>query len=269
MVVLFLFPIFTYAQFWEVGTFFGGSNYNGEFVENVMVVKETHPTIGGVVRLNLSRQFSLKANFYRGKVSGTDQNAEKYFHRSWDRNLHFRSTIFDIGITPEWNILGYKTGSFKYHSSPYLFAGISLFKMNPQAQYNDEWVNLQPIGTEGQNLNKYEYRKYNLLQFAVPFGFGWKFSVGKNINLGIEASARKTFTDYLDDVSSYYVDPKDLRLRGGEIAVKLANRTGEVNPEPIEYGEDKLRGSPDVDDWYYFLGMTITYSFLPIGCISF
>lgn len=262
-------PLVLNAQYWEVGSFLGVSNYNGEFSEDFVKLNETHFTYGGIVRVNFSRIFSLKANIYKGMISGTDQNAEKYYNRRWTRNLSFRSKVFDIGIQPEINLRGYRTGHFTYKSSPYIFAGISLLRFNPQAYYNDSWINLQPLGTEGQYLPQYEDRKYKLTQIVIPFGFGWKYSLTDYVNLGFEASARKTFTDYLDDCSTTYVDEAALKRRNGSIAVALHNRTGEVSAEGYKYDEGDPRGSPDAKDWYYFAGFTISYSFIPRGCMKY
>ncbi len=263
------FPVFLYAQFWEIGAFTGASNYNGDFSESGIKMNETHFAYGGIIRYNINRYLTLKGNIIKGMISGSDENAKKYYHRQWSRNLSFRSTVLDIGIQPEFNILGYRTNHFTYKSSPYIFAGVSLLRFNPQALYNEKWTNLQPLGTEGQYLNVPEYfdRRYKLTQIVIPFGFGWKYSMGKNINIGCEISARKTFTDYLDDVSTNYVDLKDLLYRNGLIAVKLSNRTAEVGDELIEKTEDDPRGSPDAKDWYYFAGFTFTYSLLPRGCL--
>lgn len=269
------------SQYWEIGAFLGGSNYNGDLSDGTVLLKETHSTIGGIVRLNINRYITLKGNIYYGKISGTDQNADKYYHRKYTRNLEFRSNVLDIGIQPEINILGYRTASYKYHHSPYIFGGISVFKFSPEAHYNGKWIALQPLGTEGQYLPAYEDRFYKLVQYAVPLGIGWKFALGgKNrlksntsvaryVNIGIEIGARLTFTDYLDDVSNTYVHAGDLLRRNGQIAVNLMNRTGEVNDEPIVYEEGTPRGSPEANDWYYFAGFTITYSFLPVGCMGF
>jgi hypothetical protein len=270
LVLLLFFPAFLNAQFWEVGAFAGASNYNGDLSEGIKF-KETHFAYGSIIRYNINRHLSVKGNIIKGMISGTDANAKKYYHRQWSRNLSFRSTVLDIGIQPEFNILGYRTNHFTYKSSPYIFAGVSLLRFNPQALYNEKWTNLQPLGTEGQYLNvpEYEDRKYTLTQIVIPFGIGWKYSIGKNINLGFELSARKTFTDYLDDVSTNYVDDRDLLYRNGQIAVNLANRTGEVNDEKIPKTEDDPRGSPDAKDWYYFTGFTLSYSLLPQGCLGY
>ena len=271
--VLFLFcillPITLSAQFWEVGGFVGSSNYTGDFSESTMMMKETHLAYGGVVRFNISRFLAIKGNIIKGTISGTDANAKKYYHRQWTRNLSFRSPILDISIQPELNLLGFRTNHFTYKSSPYIFVGVSFLRFNPQAYYNDKWVNLQPLGTEGQFLKGYDDRRYKLAQVSIPMGLGWKYSLGRNLNLGFEISARKTFTDYLDDVSANYVDLKDLLYRNGQIAVNLSNRTGEVNDERISKTILDPRGDPEKKDWYYFAGFTITYSLLPVGCLGY
>jgi len=265
-----VFPMMLNAQYWEIGGYLGASNYNGEFSEKPIEINQTHIAYGGIVRANLSRHIAIRGSIIKGMISGTDQNAVKYYHRRWTRNLSFRNPIVDITIAPELNILGFRTNHYTYWQSPYIFAGVTVYKMNPQALYDDKWVNLQPLGTEGQFIKGYEDRRYNLTQFAIPFGFGWKFSIGSNINIGIEASARKTFTDYLDDCSASYVDLKGLYYRNGQIAVNLSNRTGEVNNERIDKVPDvDMRGSPESKDWYYFLGVTVSYSLLPRGCIGY
>jgi hypothetical protein len=41
---------------------------------------------------------------------------------------------------------------------------------------------------------------------AIPFGIGAKMNVSKKVGIGLEWGPRKTFTDYLDDVSGTYPD---------------------------------------------------------------
>lgn len=270
--ILLITPTVLSAQYWEFGGYLGGTNYNGDFSERFIKMNHTHLSYGVISRLNLSRHFSLRLSITKGMVSGADSDARYYYHRRWTRNLSFRSPLLDIAVVPEFYILGFRTNHFTYKSSPYIFAGICLFKMNPQAMYNGKWINLQPLGTEGQYLSGPDYadRRYTLYQIGIPFGFGWKYSPGRNLNIGIEISARKTFTDYLDDCSNSYASYRDILYRNGQIAASLSNRTGEVNDERIEKvpGVD-MRGSPKAKDWYYFAGITITYSLLKFGCMGF
>jgi len=270
ILILLSIPIIAKSQYWEFGGNIGASNYNGDFSERYIKVSQTHAAYGLLTRINISRKFAIRLSMTKTMLSGTDSIAKYYYHRRWTRNLSFRSPILDIALVPEFYILGFRTNHFTYKSSPYIFAGVCLFKMNPQAEYNGKWVNLQPLGTEGQYLPGYADRKYTLYQIGIPFGFGWKYSPGKNLNFAIELSARKTFTDYIDDCSNSYVSYRDILYRNGQIAAALSNRTGEVNNERIDKVPDvDMRGSPEADDWYYLIGFTVTYSLLKFGCMGF
>src|SRR5690606_13448162 len=80
-------------------------------------------------------------------------------------------------------------------------------------------VFLKPLSTEGQGLPQYPDRKpYKLTQFAIPFGAGVKFRVSRNTVLAYEVGLRKIFTDYLDDVSTTYVDQATLLQERGRNA---------------------------------------------------
>jgi hypothetical protein len=74
---------------------------------------------------------------------------------------------------------------------------------------------------------------------------------------GIELAQRKTFTDYLDDVSSTYVSYDALLQAKGQKAVDLAYRGDEIpNNGPYPQNLDQ-RGTPQQKDWYYFLGLSL------------
>jgi hypothetical protein len=270
LIILTAFPMGLMAQYWDMGLFLGGANYNGDFVDkgSIIVLKETNFSYGVLARYNLTNRFSFKGSIYKGYISGSDDNARENYQKKFTRNLSFRSKITDISAQVEYNLFPYKSGHFKYKYAPYIFLGVGYLNFNPQAYYNGKWVNLQPLGTEGQGIPLYKDRKYSLSQIVIPFGFGWKQSITRNINLGIEFSARKTFTDYLDDCSTTYVASADLIKSHGQISANLSNRTGEVG-EPIEYTDKDIRGNPDNKDWYYFVGLTITYSLLGNLCLGY
>lgn len=83
--------------------------------------------------------------------------------------------------------------------------------------------------------------------------------VSDNVVLGYEIGLRKIFTDYLDDVSSTYVNPIDLATARGFKAVEMSYRGGEVkNGSPFYPTEGSLRGSIKQKDWYYFHGITLS-----------
>ena len=125
---------------------------------------------------------------------------------------------------------------------------------------------LKPLSTEGQGLVAYPNRDpYSLTQFAIPFGAGIKFAINESISLAWEIGLRKTFTDYLDDLSTSYVDEATLLAERGPLAADLAFRGDELKNTPGSYPADgTVRGGPDFKDWYYFSGITASYN-LPFG----
>ena len=142
-----------------------------------------------------------------------------------------------------------------------------------QVKLNGEDVRLQPLGTEGQETTKYNDRqKYALTQIGIPFGVGLKFNLGNAFNIGLETGIRKTFTDYLDDVSTTYPVTGYLQRnsQGGALAEQLSNRSIKtIDGKPsilVTDGKSVARGNPDNKDWYMFSGLTVTYTFLRPAC---
>lgn len=142
--------------------------------------------------------------------------------------------------------------------TPYAYGGIAGFHFNPYT-YNarNEKVFLQPLSTEGQGLADYPDRKpYRLNQIAAAFGGGFKFVLSNCTGISLEFSQRKTFTDYLDDVSTSYVDQNKLLAAKGQQAVDLAYRGDEVHNPALYPPDGEQRGTPTEADWYYFIGIT-------------
>ena len=146
---------------------------------------------------------------------------------------------------------------YEHSLAPYLFAGISNFSFNPSTKdTSGRKVFLQPLSTEGQGF--YQGRKkYKLNQYSIPFGGGVKFSFSENVRLAIEVGLRKTNTDYLDDVSTTYIDQNILLLNRGQQAVDLAFRGDELKTG-LSYPADATQRGGKSKDWYYFSGITLS-----------
>ena len=242
------------AQHFELGATVGGSNYLGDLTPSGFYTSlgETNLSVGAFVRYNILGWAAIRAGINYGKIAASDANANEGSQRVY-RNLSFRSDIFELALTAEINLLRYEAYNLRRPFSPYLFGGIAVFKFNPQTQFNGKWYDLQPLGTEGQGLAGY-HNKYNLTQFSIPFGFGIKFTKNDKWNLGFEFGMRKTFTDYLDDVSQYYPDLTELAEVNGQLAADLSWRTVELIPEADPPHEGSGRGDPKDLDWYIFTG---------------
>ena len=264
--ILFLFlflarPQRVSAQYSEVGILAGVSDYNGELNPGLLNFKFLHPAGGLMYRYNLNPHWALKGNAYYGIVSGADAQSTDPFQQN--RNLSFKSGLLDVSGEFEFNFFPYEPSNTRTIVTPYIFAGISLFKFNPKAEFNGTWYALQTLGTEGQGnaLVPDSKPEYSLTQFAIPFGGGMKISV-KKFSFGVELGVRRAYTDYLDDVSGTYVDPVALVASKGMIAAILADRSVIHSPDT---GVGRQRGNPNDKDWYMFTGLYCALNILKKG----
>lgn len=71
-----------------------------------------------------------------------------------------------------------------------------------------------------------------MVGFAVPAGVGLKYALSTHLNLGLEVGARKAFTDQLDHLGA----------------------------------QDPLLVNAHNQDWYYYSGLSLSYTFYKIRC---
>ena len=253
IILLFVFSLSsTYAQYkpnQEFG-FLGGAGYytgdlNPTHFNNLRVA-------GGITyRKNFDRRFSFKSSALYTNVYADDANSSDPI--KVNRNLHFKSDIIELSGQIEFNFLPYETGNSLYSWSPFIFTGVSIFNYNPKAEASDgQWYALQELGTEGQGTTSFQNRsKYSLTQLSVPFGGGVKIGVSDNFNIILEYGLRKTFTDYIDDVSTTYAGiPSEFT----NIAIELADRSID-GPQ----ASGIARGDETTKDWYSFSGITLSF----------
>ena len=250
-------PAFLMAQWNEVGILLGASNYKGELSETMFNTYFLHPAGGVFYRHNINRRWSYRFMGNYGYISGSDSKSTIPYNVN--RNLSFESSTIDASGFIEFNFLPYETGAKEKNLSwtPYLFSGLSVFRFEPKADFNGHLVSLNELGTEGENLPGNS--RYSLISYALPIGGGIKFCVGA-FGFALELCARRTYTDYLDDVSNTYINKALLLASGGPLAVALSDRS---LPTPVPADTlntifpGKQRGSPENDDWYIFGGITI------------
>jgi hypothetical protein len=124
------------------------------------------------------------------------------------RNLSFNSNVWELALQGDFNFFRFMPGEPGYNFTPYITFGIGVFNYDPYAMMGGQKYFLRPLNTEGQGNSLYPERKpYGSMAFSVPFGAGVKYSINERINIGFEIVHRVTGTDYLDDVSTTYVDP--------------------------------------------------------------
>ncbi len=236
-------------------SFFGGiSTYQGDLVERPLALEQSKFAWGVGLLVELNDRMFIRGDFTSGKLSGDDRLGVK----NRQRNLNFFSNIYEFSLGFEYVLFNL----YDYKVSPYVFTGISRYSFSPKTLSDDgNEVSLFELNTEGQGF--YKNRKpYKLRQFAIPFGGGLQWAITDNKRIGFVIGIRKTFTDYIDDVSTTYVD-KDILFANRRNAPAFAYRGDELpNGDPYPPDGTK-RGNPTSKDWYYFSGITLRVRIQP------
>jgi len=251
LIHIFIFGIFTVskAQYLEFGVKSGIVMYDGVLNTKIIFTNITNsrPAFSFYTKYNFKKYFGIQVNFMKGKLFGDDSKSLLPWQIT--RNLDFYSDINEIAILGEFHLpkLKYKYRIRKWN--PYLFLGVGLFNFKPLTIYNGEEIELQPLGTEGQGIVGYP-ENYELFSYSVPFGFGIKYPIHKYIYLGLEISTRWTLTDYIDDISQFYLDYEFLVSENGELAANLSNRSGELEGRNRKDLTGINRGNQTNDSFY-------------------
>ena len=244
---------------WEAGGGVGVSHYFGDLNTTFDVM---HPGLAAtaIARFNFNDRICLKMSANYGTIGADDKNSNNKYELQ--RNLRFKSMIIDGTAQMEFNFLPYNYFDRTQRFSPYLFLGINVFNFNPKAKYNDKWYNLRPLGTEGQ----FRGEEYYTTQMGLAYGGGLKIAFNEEWSMNLEISARKLFTDYLDDVSKVYPNMNDLRKANGSVAVALSDPSL-PDAEGRKLGQvGRQRGTKKDNDMYTFLTVSILYYFGDLKC---
>jgi Domain of unknown function (DUF6089) len=268
-----IFPMIGFSQYlWDFGGHLGASNYLGDmggkaktrrdFVVD-MKLSKTQFALGAFARYKINPIVSAKLAANWSRIAGADYLSTNPGRAG--RNLSFRDDIFDLELTAQLFFVDVPDlgRSYRYRNDfrMYAFVGVGGFYYDPKTYYNGKWTALRPLQTEG--------KKYGPINVSIPAGLGLYFTIDKKHRIGFEYSWRTTFTDYLDDVSSVYVDPASL---SSAEAVALANRRDELGNKPgipsaDNYVTGSKRGDPSHND--SFMTASVTYSYIVRGRSSF
>lgn len=236
----------------------GTSSYYGELAGYRQFLKATYILPRWNVALGYTRQFTphfaARATFTWVRIVGDDytfnknnlvQNLYQYA-----RNLHFRNDLKEFAITGMYNFVAEgRNSNYRPKWSPYVFGGIALVAHSPEARTpfsenadsSRRWVKLQPLHTEGQGQPGYS-KPYSLVTAAIPIGFGVKYRLNENFNIGAEIGFRYTFTNYLDDVGGNYAAPNVLQ----GLAAKMGDRRQEITDARLKNATDRYQKLVDL-----------------------
>ncbi len=198
----------------EVGFGLGTFNYTGDLVRSYNFAF-SQPAATVIYRSNVSKVVSFRASFTAGKLSASDTRAPIDAFAA-QRKASFNIFLTELSGVYEYHFLDWREDRRRLRFTPYLFAGLGLFTIS---------------GTPNKTV------QYSNVQMSIPFGGGIKFVLNPKYYLALEFGVRKTFFDYLDNVSD-----------------------GDPSQKNYQYG-NKF----DYDT-YYFLGISITKTFYDIPC---
>ena len=248
----------------EVGIMAGGTFYHGDLAR----FYQSGLRPGGGITANYSFQLpvAVRANIMYANVAAKDK-----IHPS--SKINFKSPVFEYSVQFEYLITRLKSRTRNYSvksgkrgysadnfpAITYVFVGIGQCAFNPKGKYTDgNWYNLQPLSTEGQGLipTREPYKKMSVI---IPYGAGIRMPFKQGFYLGFEIGIRKTYTDYLDDVSLTYVNNALIRTERGDIAAYFADPA--ENPDNTTQYPAVSRGNPKYKDAYIFSFVSLSYDF--------
>lgn len=230
----------------------GTSTYFGELANDGDYI-DAKPALSVGLQYYFTNRIGVRAEATWYQLKGDDAKSD--VTGRIPRNLSFISNNFEISTT---GVLNFFPQGRRFYQRPsfnlYGFGGVGISYINPKTEYQGKKVALQPLQTEGV--------KYSRIIPVIPFGLGARLKAGPFFNIAFEGGYRKTFSDYLDDVSTVHVDPSSF---SDPVAAALADRRPELGISPVPAGTK--RGNPSKDDGYFLLTVKVEY-YLPYDFLS-
>ncbi len=203
------------AQKSEIGFGLGVFNYTGDLVRTYDLTT-SKPAATVFYRTNISRVISFRIALTGGQLAASDRH-HPIDSFAFKRNASFNIFLLEAAGTFEYHFLDWRDDRRRLRFTPYLFAGAALFGISGNAKKTAQYSNVQ---------------------VAIPFGVGMKYVLTPKYYIGFEIGIRKTFFDYLDNISQ-------------------GNTSNKNN---LHFG------NPNDYDNYFFTGITLTYTFYDIPC---
>lgn len=198
----------------EVGGGIGVFTYSGDIVRNFNLLY-SKPAATVFYRRNINKIVSFRTGLTFGKIGATD-NRDPIDAFAMKRDESFNLNLFEFSGTYEYHFLDWRESRRRIRFTPYLFAGIGLFVFSG---------------------NKPKPTGYSNAQISIPFGGGVKYVLNPKWYIAAEFGVRKTFFDYLDNIS------------GSDPSYKTYDQ-----------------GNSFDNDNYFFVGITISRTFYDIPC---
>jgi hypothetical protein len=279
---------------WEAGVNFGPSFFLGDLGGNSgkgtnnlkdLNLEFTQLMKGAYITMYPNKWAGLRLAATLTHLEGDDATINTTgINELWrkQRNLDFKTNIWEVNGSVEIfpTMIFSADPENEPRLRPYGLVGAGIYHFNPQgsltaANGTKTWYYLQPLKTEGEGMSEYpKSQPYKLTNFNVIYGGGLKYFLSDRVNIGMELIYRKTFTDYIDDVSQTYIDPKNfakyLPSQTASIAAKLYDKTiGIIYPGMTRWPEGTQRGDTKNADTYFSVVLKVGFRLGPIYESSF
>jgi hypothetical protein len=250
----------------------GGRKGNGRKGLKDLNWQMSRPCTGLYLQAIYKEAFAWKMEACTGSIASRDavlRKTDPLLTGRYGRNLSFQSRITDIHLAVEVHPLFfriYEQDKAPYFS-PYFIGGLGYFLFNPRAMLDGRWYALHALRLEGQGFGEYaDHKPYRLQQLNIPVGIGLRYEMGTWTNIRLEFLYRILFTDYLDDVSTSYIDPSlfhdYLSPPQAAIATRLYSRTRELQPG-FTTNPSMSRGNPGNKDAFFTIELKVGFLIRP------
>ncbi|PST82259.1 hypothetical protein C7T94_15820 [Pedobacter yulinensis] len=241
---------------WELGLSGGAAGYMGDLnPSNPFRISGPSAAVYG--KIHFDAHFGLRGQYSYGSISARDSRSSNAQIRK--RNLSFKSPLHEAALLLDFNFMDYFSGGGRQFMTPYLFAGVAATAFEPSAKYQGSTYRLAEYRTEGQDV------PYNRIVVSIPYGAGFRYNFRGNWSVFSEIGYRTSTSDYLDDVSGTYTRFPDqvapLRRALADRSAELAG--GTWNAAGSQRGDFRKR------DTYMFVGIGISFTFVPQNCYRF
>jgi hypothetical protein len=227
-------------------------------------LKSTTMNIGISYRYRFKPFFATSSIIDIGQVKGDDKLTLEPARSA--RNLNFKSTLFTAYQRLEFlfyfkESFGHKynfkgvSGKKNHNEQIYLFAGVGLCYFNPMGNYNGQWVKLRPLHTEGQGFPN-RPKEYSLVTPIIPVGLGFRMGIDRMWRVGLEITYFKTFSDYIDDVSTTGFDTDLLQEKYGTVAAYMSN-PARSEQQKAWFSNGQQRGNPKYKDAFVYANVIV------------
>lgn len=256
-----------YYRSTEFGVGLGASHYFGDLNPNYGF-KQPWVAASVMYKKNFNPYISLATSLTYTRLGYKDSYSDNPFQKQ--RNLSFRSDIFELSAIGEFNFFWFETGDAQKRWTPYIAFGLSAFYFDPMAQLNGKYYKLRRLGTEGQFLPEYRDRKYSNFALSIPAGAGIKWWISPGVNMSFEIVNRFTLTDYLDDVSKTYVGIHHFTPNPNTPTVASILQDPSVVIDGKRIGEPgKKRGDESTKDHFLIAQFKLTFQLKTYKCPQF